>query len=506
MGPLGKEALRMDSPKDVFAAQDRCEVCGAELGDEVVIQEFADGSLARLCPECAAGAALDEQHPGEDVSAEEPLEALSEASPDTLSDNPSRVIWPEETADPASDELTHTAAEVDPLEKTRELLLPVTDLIVLQGEMQSALERLASSLERFAAEMLTGSQDKTAIETRLQMLERELDKTRTRLEETEFLLASTLETAPGALGGVTGGTAPAPGTAAAEVPAAAPPDEVATQSAALDAAPVEMSDQASETSLEPEQVSEGENLWTQLTSAPTGAPEQAELGVQTPSPAAVTGETVPAAIGNGAADTEPASGLPAGDTVAAAQTATDASAEPAGEPPSTPEQVAKPLSPASDPQVRGISFRIDEVQATQRYYNESPFINRVRDVSNSLGKPKANLTRVPGEEPRAIVTITWDIVWYQYLVNLRRDLPSTQERVILHREGMDLDELAYYFRERNAVVNDDGRVDASELEVRLLSDPSALITEMTPVEQQALEDATEEIWDQHISPEFKWDD
>jgi len=228
--------------------------------------------------------------------------------------------------------------------------------------------------------------------------------------------------------------------------------------------------------------------------------------VQTPSPAAVTGETVPAAIGNGAADTEPASGLPAGDTVAAAQTATDASAEPAGEPPSTPEQVAKPLSPASDPQVRGISFRIDEVQATQRYYNESPFIKRVRDVSNSLGKPKANLTRVPGEEPRAIVTITWDIVWYQYLVNLRRDLPSTQERVILHREGMDLDELAYYFRERNAVVNDDGRVDASELEVRLLSDPSALITEMTPVEQQALEDATEEIWDQHISPEFKWDD
>ena len=71
---------------------------------------------------------------------------------------------------------------------------------------------------------------------------------------------------------------------------------------------------------------------------------------------------------------------------------------------------------------------------------------------------------------------------------------------------MDLDELAYYFRDPNALVNDDGRLDASELEVRLLSDPSALITEMSTDEMQVLEDATEEIWDQRIAPEFKWDD
>ncbi len=71
---------------------------------------------------------------------------------------------------------------------------------------------------------------------------------------------------------------------------------------------------------------------------------------------------------------------------------------------------------------------------------------------------------------------------------------------------MDLDELASYFKEKNAVVNDDGRLDASELEVKLLSDPEALITEMTPDELHSLEDATEEIWDQRISPEFKWDD
>ena len=58
----------------------------------------------------------------------------------------------------------------------------------------------------------------------------------------------------------------------------------------------------------------------------------------------------------------------------------------------------------------------------------------------------------------------------------------------------------------STIVDEDGRIDASELEVALLSDPSALITDMTPEEERALEDATEEIWDQHTSPEFKWDD
>ena len=46
----------MAFPDDVFPAEDHCEICAAELGNEVVIQEFADGTFARLCPECYAGA------------------------------------------------------------------------------------------------------------------------------------------------------------------------------------------------------------------------------------------------------------------------------------------------------------------------------------------------------------------------------------------------------------------------------------------------------------------
>ncbi|MFH0916331.1 MAG: hypothetical protein V1912_07785 [bacterium] len=171
--------------------------------------------------------------------------------------------------------------------------------------------------------------------------------------------------------------------------------------------------------------------------------------------------------------------------------------------PATAPDVVPMVPPPSGEPSRG--FRLEEVQAVQRYFNESPFAGKTRDVRRSLGKPQVNLTRTADPEPRTLVTVAWDIVWYQYLVDLRRDIPSDQ-RIILHREGMSLDELADHFKEKNASVDDHGRLDASELEVRLLSDPSALISEMTPDAERALEDATEEIWDQSASPEFKWDD
>jgi len=379
---------------DVFPPDDRCEICGAELDDEIVIQEFADGSLARLCAECAAGAALDTDY--------HPLRGL-----------------PQSASEDAS------LSDSDPLDMTKELLTPVVDLIALQGEMQAALERLASSLERFAAGVLIENLDKTAlVEDRVQTLERELERTRARLQEAESLL-STAATAPA---DAAGNAPPVDADPALEtfgvIPetrGTAPPAEVVSVATLFEA--------------------------TDLASPTPGVPAAAISAV-----------------------------------------------------PIAPDQTPVVAPPGDE--ARG--FRLEEVQAVQRYFNESPFTGKIRDVRRSLGKPQANLTRAVGAEPRAFVTVTWNIVWYQYLVDLRRDIPA-DERVILHREGMDLDELADHFKDKNASLDDDGRLDASELEVRLLSDPMALITEMTPAEEQALEDATEEIWDQRISPEFKWD-
>jgi hypothetical protein len=157
----------------------------------------------------------------------------------------------------------------------------------------------------------------------------------------------------------------------------------------------------------------------------------------------------------------------------------------------------------------GLTFSIIEVQAAQRLFNESAYTKKIAEISKSIGKPKANVSRTLPGAPEAAITVFWDIVWYQFLLDLRKEVPTGTERVVLDREGMDLDELEHRFTEKNSTINDDGRLDASELEIRLLSDPDALITEMEiPVpspEDRLADDATEEVWDQQSAPEFRWD-
>ena len=165
---------------DIFLSDKQCEICGAELSDEIVIQEFADGSIARLCAECAAGAALTADtstfqfpDPGGDPEALDPS-AGDEAPPDETAslDLGAAAASIAPARQPAS-------AESDALEKTRELLTPVVDLITLQSEMQGALHRLAASLQTFATGVMSESSDKSSsVENRLEALERELVRRR----------------------------------------------------------------------------------------------------------------------------------------------------------------------------------------------------------------------------------------------------------------------------------------------------------------------------------------
>jgi hypothetical protein len=430
--------------ENFVSSENRCEICGAELSDEIVIQEFADGSIARLCAECAAGAALqtesfefefpeagDEEKDAGDRAPATPAGGAARAGGAALfaPAGPAGGAAPSAQAKPAD--------EPGAVEKTRELLTPMVDLITLQREMQGALQRLAASLESFATGVISENKDKTAtVEGRLESLERELEQTRGRLRETEALLA-----ARGA-------------TAAA-----------ASQSAA---------DQ------------EATGTWDSDSELAVVAPRETMAEAQELAVPDMESESVP--------DYEYS------PTDFAAQQTPPPVASPVAPPP-----VAPPAGPPTAEHHNRPSFQLAEVQLAQRYFNDSQFTDRIRDVRKSLGKPKANLTKLIGEEPRALLTVAWDIIWYQYLVELRRDVP-TDERVTLHREGMDLDELTGIFGEKNSSIDDEGRLDASELEVKLLSDPSTLITEMSVDEERALEDATEEIWDQKTAPEFKWDD
>lgn len=498
----------MSFPDDTLAPEDRCEICGMELGDEIVIQEFADGSLARLCPECAAGAALEALEDYEAAAAESRDEfgsvtaeigAAASGAPD------SSFVFPEPEEEPTITPFEDSAgrtlggeragaalpepevlqAAVDPLEKTRELLTPVEDLIVLQREMQEALHRLATSLQVFASDVIAEKLERAVtVESRVESLERELEQTRARLRETEALLAAATAGQTSAVGA----ESPTPTSRVTGWPPFAGAPLVGQA-----AVPV-LEEPAVARAAEPDAARAAEPATGEVTQ-----PVSALASVSIPAEPGPEGE--PTLETEALASEQPAAAADRiGDLARPGVAPLSQSAPPLAVPPVPPPADAEGRQP-----LEYHAFELAEVQIAQRYYNESPFTQRIRDVRHSLGKPRVNLTKLPGAVPRALLTIAWDIVWYQYLIDLRRDIPSDQ-RVVLHREGLDLDELASLFKEKNASIDDQGRLDASELEVKLLSDPTILLTELTPEEEQALEDATEEIWDQHTAPEFKWDD
>lgn len=145
----------------------------------------------------------------------------------------------------------------------------------------------------------------------------------------------------------------------------------------------------------------------------------------------------------------------------------------------------------------------DDVRLIQRLFNESVFIGKMRSVRRSLGRPLVNLVKIAGAERKVLLTVGWDIVWYQYLLDLSED--AEDDQVIQFGEGMELTELSDVFKETNAIIEDSGRLDASELELSLEQDHPANVV-LTAAEEQAAEDATQEVWNKTHKPQFRWDD
>lgn len=160
---------------------------------------------------------------------------------------------------------------------------------------------------------------------------------------------------------------------------------------------------------------------------------------------------------------------------------------------------------APAPDADDSSLSLDEVHISQRHFNDSPFVEKMGSVRRSLGRPAVSLLKVAGDVRKTLLTVAWEIVWYQYLLDLDESCPE-EDRALLFSEGMELVELADRFKQPNAELDDHGRLDASELEVSLLHNETDLLTHFSPEQDAALDDATEEIWDRHSMPEFRWDD
>jgi hypothetical protein len=108
---------------------------------------------------------------------------------------------------------------------------------------------------------------------------------------------------------------------------------------------------------------------------------------------------------------------------------------------------------AAEPILRRLSREeLAVVEAADRF-NGSSFRRTVSGISKSLGPARASVVLLSGVNAEAVITIAWDLSWYQYRVTFDSPQP-----VRLTERGHDLSDVDLAFSDWNAEVGEDGRV------------------------------------------------
>jgi hypothetical protein len=108
---------------------------------------------------------------------------------------------------------------------------------------------------------------------------------------------------------------------------------------------------------------------------------------------------------------------------------------------------------ASEPILRRLSDLEASMVEAADVFNASQYRRTVGGIGKSLGKPRVSVVVLSGVNAEVVVTVAWDISWYQYRVSLDSDNP-----VRLEGRGHDPAELERAFTEWNAHMEEDGRV------------------------------------------------
>jgi hypothetical protein len=95
----------------------------------------------------------------------------------------------------------------------------------------------------------------------------------------------------------------------------------------------------------------------------------------------------------------------------------------------------------------------DAVAAGVDLFNGSAYRRTVSGIAKSLGRPRVSVVPLGGIRPDVVVTVAWDISWYQYRVDA-----DASPAVRLEGRGDDLLELDPRWRAWNAQAGDDGSV------------------------------------------------
>ncbi len=108
---------------------------------------------------------------------------------------------------------------------------------------------------------------------------------------------------------------------------------------------------------------------------------------------------------------------------------------------------------ADEPILRRLSEPEREVVEAADLFNQTDFRRTVAGIAKSLGEPRASIRPLSGVSGEVVITIAWDISWYQYRVT-----PELAQPVRLEERGHELTELDPLYKDWNAHLDEHGRV------------------------------------------------
>jgi hypothetical protein len=107
----------------------------------------------------------------------------------------------------------------------------------------------------------------------------------------------------------------------------------------------------------------------------------------------------------------------------------------------------------AEPILRRLSAREQQMVEAADIFNASDYRRTVGGIAKSLGRPRASIVPLSGVSGELIVTVAWDISWYQY-----RLTPDSAQPVRLAERGHELADLDATYQRWNAKIEDDGRL------------------------------------------------
>jgi hypothetical protein len=113
--------------------------------------------------------------------------------------------------------------------------------------------------------------------------------------------------------------------------------------------------------------------------------------------------------------------------------------------------VAEPV--VDEPILRRLSEPEKAMVEAAELFNESAFRRTVAGIAKSLGAPRASIVPLSGPNSEVVLTVVWDISWYQYRVT-----PDSGQPVRLAERGHEPGQLESLFTAWNAKLTRDGRI------------------------------------------------